>query len=95
MKQAIYPKRTQISLSVELKNLIQARGLILKESLSEYLRKAALIRMALEDVERKDLHLIAKSVVGSVDRKKSGWHDVKSASSWQRGIRRDENSHRS
>lgn len=93
MKKATYTKRTQISLSPELKQLIEIKGSILKESLSEYLRKSAILRMVLEDVEKKDLSLIAEAVVGKVRRKESGWKDIKDVSSWQRKIREDEDRH--
>lgn len=94
MNTAIYPVRTQISLSDDLKKLIARRGQRLNESLSEYLRKAAVIRMALEDIEVNDLKTIAKSVIGSVPRQDSGWRSVKDISSWQRQERRYENRHR-
>lgn len=94
MNTAIYPVRTQISLSDDLKKLIARRGQRLNESLSEYLRKAAVIRMALEDMEVSDLKTIAKSVIGSVPRQDSGWRNIKDISAWQRQERRHENRHR-
>lgn len=94
MNTAIYPIRTQISLSPGLKKLIGARGDRFNESLSEYLRKAALIRMALEDTEANDLKMIANSIVGSVSRQDSGWRNVKNISTWQRQERHDEDQHR-
>lgn len=94
MQTAIYPSRTQISLSPDLKRLIGARGDRLNESLSKYLRKAAVIRMALEDMETNDLKMIAKSVVDSVQRKDSGWQNIKDISAWQQQERRDEDRHR-
>ena len=95
MKTAIYPNRTQISLSNELKSLIEARGNLSNESLSGYLRKSALIRMALEDNEIQENALIAEAVVGKVDITKSGWSKIKNVSSWQRKERGHEESHRS
>lgn len=95
MRQKTYPKRTQISLSLELKRLIEAHGAAVAESLSEYLRKAAMLRMALEDVEKDDLKRVAMTVVGSVPKQRGGWSREKSASLWQRHTRRDENRHRS
>lgn len=94
MQTAIYPTRTQISLSDDLKKLIAGRSDRLNESLSEYLRKAAIIRMALEDMEANDLKTVAKSVVGSISRQDSGWRGIKDISAWQRQERRNENRHR-
>lgn len=94
MNTAIYPIRTQISLSPELKKLIEMRGAVLNEGLSEYLRRAAILRMAVEDVERNDLKLIAQTVVGSVPKSKSGWKNVKNIGEWQRKLRKNEDRHR-
>jgi len=94
MNGAVYPTRTQISLSPELKQLIAARGVVAAESLSEYLRKAALVRMALEDMETDELKLVAKAVIGRVAKSKGGWGRVKNISGWQREVRRDEDRHR-
>lgn len=94
MNTAIYPVRTQISLSDDLKKLIAVRGNRLNESLSEYLRKAAIIRMALEDMETGDLKAVAQSVVGGVSRRDSGWRSTKDISAWQRQERRHEDQHR-
>lgn len=94
MKQAIYSSRTQISLSPELKKLIESEGQLLKESLSEYLRKAAILRMVLDANKAKQLELVAEAVVGKVARNKSGWKDIKNISLWQSNLRKDESKHR-
>ena len=94
MNTAIYPIRTQISLSPELKILIEVRGAVLNEGLSEYLRRAAVLRMAVEDMERNDLKLIAQTVVGNVPKSKSGWKNVKNIGEWQRQLRKNEDRHR-
>ena len=94
MNTAIYPVRTQISLSPELKKLIETRGAALNEGLGKYLRRAAVLRMAVEDMERSDLKLIAETVVGSVPKSKSGWKNVKNIGEWQRKSRKDEDRHR-
>ena len=95
MKTAIHTKRTQISLSPKLKTLIQNQGSLYGESLSEYLRKAALLRLALEESYQKELELVAKAVVGSVPKEKSGWSKVKNIGKWQREERKNEETHRS
>lgn len=94
MNTAIYPVRTQISLSPELKKLIEMRGAVLNEGLSEYLRRAAVLRMAVDDIARNDLKLIAETVVGSVSKSKSGWKNVRNIGKWQRKLRKDEDQHR-
>ncbi|MBI2310167.1 hypothetical protein HYU89_04705 [Candidatus Collierbacteria bacterium] len=50
--------------------------------------------MAIEDVERNDLKLIAQTVIGSVPKSKSGWKNVKNIGEWQRKLRKDEDRHR-
>ena len=94
MNTAIYPIRTQISLSPELKKLIEVRGAVLNEGLSEYLRRAAVLRMAVEDMERNDLKLIAQTVVGNVPKSKSGWKNVKNIGELQSQLRKNEDRHR-
>ena len=93
MKPAIHTNRTQISLSPTLLALIKSRGKQFQESLSEYLRKAALIRMAIEDTETNNLEFIAESVVGKVSKSKSGWKNVKDISKWQSQQRAHEDKH--
>ncbi|MEK7064728.1 MAG: hypothetical protein AAB973_03935 [Patescibacteria group bacterium] len=94
MNTAIYPIRTQISLSTDLKRLIEASRTRLNESLSEYLRRAAILRMMLEDREKNDLQTVAMAVIGNVAKSKSGWNQVKNISSWQKQERRNEDRHR-
>lgn len=94
MKTVTNPLRTQISLSPALKKLIVERGSAQDESMSEYLRRAAIIRMALEENEVNDLKLIADAVVGKVSPKDSGWKGVKDIAAWQRRTRRYEDRHR-
>lgn len=95
MKQSIYSWRTQISLSPQLRKIIDTQRILSGESLSKYLRKAAVLRLALEEVEKKKLELIAETVVGKAPKARGGWKKVKSAVVWQRKERRNEASHRS
>lgn len=94
MKKSLYPQRTQISLSHHLKTTIEDRATIHGESLSEYLRKAAIIRMALDDIEITILKRVATAVIGKIPKHKSGWKDVSSLSLWQQGERHHESEHR-
>lgn len=94
MKTAIHTKRTQISLSPQLKALIKSQGSLYGESLSEYLRKAALLRLALEESAKKELELVAETVIGTVPKTKSGWKRIANISKWQRQERRNEEIHR-
>lgn len=94
MKTATTPIRTQISLSPALKQLIEAKEAVTGESLSKYLRKAALIRMLLEETERDDLKLVADAVVGTVRLQNSGWKDEQDIAAWQRRERKNEDRHR-
>jgi len=94
MKQAVCPNRTQISLSDDIKALIESRAFMRGESLSEYLRKAAVVRMALEDVDKADLALIADAVIGKIQKGNSGWKHVSDIGAWQKKEREYEDKHR-
>ena len=95
MNTAKYSARTQISLPAELKSLIEKEGGLQNESLSEYLRKSAILRMALTSNRKNELKTVASAVVGHAQKSKGGWKAVSNVSLWQRNGRRDENSHRS
>lgn len=94
MKPATTPIRTQISLSLALKQLIEAKEAVTGEGLSKYFRKAALIRLVLEETEQADLKLVADAVVGSVSLQNSGWKNERDIAEWQRKERRHEDRHR-
>lgn len=94
MKTATYSKRTQISLSPQLKAIIESEGTLLKESLSEYLRKAAILRLLLQEIEKDKLTLVAESVIGKTPKNKGGWKNIKNIVNWQRKQRQNENRHR-
>lgn len=95
MKHILYPNRTQISLSDDIKHRIEQRATLNNESLSEYIRKSALIRMALEDTEKNALKLVANAVIGKVQKQNSGWATTTNIADWQRKERISENDHRS
>ena len=95
MNKEKYAVRTQISLSPELKNLIEKESGLLNEGLSEYLRKSAILRMALKIRQENELAVVAEAVVGKVKKNKGGWKDVKDVKEWQRSQRRHEDTHRS
>lgn len=94
MKTATTPVRTQISLSSGLKKLIEAKEAVTGEGLSAYLRKAALIRMMLEETERDDLKRVADAVVGAITPQRSGWKNEQDIAAWQRNERQYEDRHR-
>lgn len=80
--------RTQISLTPEIKRAIEAKKRITGESMSEYLRKAALIRMMAEEEEKKELEMLAKSIIGSVSLKNHpNWNTKRKIQRWLKNIR--------
>lgn len=81
--------RTQISLTPSIKRAIEAKRRLTGESLSAYLRKAALIRLSLDDEEKKELKLLAKNFVGTLSWKKnhSNWKNKQSVKSWLNKLR--------
>ena len=80
--------RTQITLTSELKKLIEKKAKLKGESLSGYLRRAAMLQLRREAQEKKDLEELANKVIGSIDLEKhSYWKDKKSVNKWLRNLR--------
>lgn len=81
--------RTQISLTRAIKRAIEAKGRLLGESLSEYLRKAAVIRLFAEEEEKKELEMLARNFVGAGKNKKSNprWKNHAAVEKWRKKIR--------
>lgn len=83
--------RTQISLTRAIKKAIEVKARLLGESLSEYLRKAALIRLASEEEEEKELKTLARNFVGGTrwNKKQTHWATAKSVKKWKVAIRNE------
>lgn len=82
--------RTQISLTPDIKKAIEAKKRLTGESLSAYLRKAALMRLMKEEDEKKELELLAKSVVGSISlASHPEWRTKKKVQAWVRKLRNE------
>lgn len=81
--------RTQISLTRTIKKAIEVKARLFGESLSAYLRKAALIRLAMEEEEEKELKTLARNFVGGSpwNRKHANWATRKSVKEWNKKIR--------
>lgn len=80
--------RTQISLIPEIKKAIEAKKRLTGETLSAYLRKAALIHLVAEEEEKKELENLAKAVIGCVSLKQhSEWSTKRKVQSLLRKIR--------
>lgn len=81
--------RTQISLTRAIKKAVEVKARLLGESLSGYLRKAALIRLASEEEEEKELKALARNFVGgsSWDKNHINWTTKKSVKKWNRKVR--------
>ena len=80
--------RTQITLTKKIKQIIEKEASKKGESLSEYLRKAGLLRVIVEREEEKDMKKLAQQIVGSVDLKKHPeWRNKKKITKWLRGLR--------
>jgi len=61
--------RTQISLTTVLKKLIEDKASLRGESLSEYLRKAAMLKILLEEDEKEELEKLTDMVIGARPKK--------------------------
>lgn len=83
--------RTQISLTRTIKRAIEAKGRLLGESLSEYLRKAAVIRIMAEEEEDRELELLANNFVGAGKWEKThlNWKNKEAVETWRKKIRRE------
>lgn len=81
--------RTQISLTRAIKRAIEAKGRLLGESLSEYLRRAAVIRIMAEEEEERELTAVAKNFVGAAKWKKihPNWKNKAAVKTWRKKIR--------
>lgn len=78
--------RTQIYLPEDLKEEIDSARRFTGESLSDYLRKAALERTKKDKKRKVDLKKLAKEFTNGV--KKSGWEGI-DVLKWQREVRKD------
>ena len=82
--------RTQITLTKKIKSLVEEHAKAQNESLSEYLRKAALIRWLVEHNEREERKKIAQEVLGSIDiSQHPEWSTKERIYHWSRKIREE------
>jgi len=82
--------RTQILLPVDLRQMIDWDRQQRNESLSEYLRKAAQLRLAKERKRKVDLKQLAGQVIGGLDLSKyPEWINRKAVGQWQKELRRE------
>lgn len=80
-------QRTQIYLPSDLRQEIDKDRRERKESLAEYLRKAAEDRLLAKKKRKADLKKLA-DLLGSVSKEESGWKGI-NVMEWQREIRKD------
>lgn len=82
--------RTQITLTQSIKKAVEDIASDRGESLSEFLRKAALISIMLEKDKKESLSNLAKRVVGSLKNSSNpNWKDKESIYKWSRQIREE------
>ena len=82
--------RTQITLTKKIKEEVERRARKNGESMSEYLRKAAIVRINEEEKHKKHIDDIAKKVIGSINLKNHPeWSSKEKVYKWVREIRRD------
>ncbi|MBI2641596.1 hypothetical protein HYW87_03320 [Candidatus Roizmanbacteria bacterium] len=80
--------RTQITLTEKLKQLVEKKAVEKDISLSEYLRRAALVSLLVEGDEREELKRLADMVIGSVSSKKNPhWKNKRAVKKWVRDLR--------
>lgn len=82
--------RTQITLTKKLKQLVEEKAHLRGESLSEYLRRAALVTLLVEEDKKEERRRLAKIMIGSVNLKKNPqWSNKKKIRGWVRKLRRE------
>ncbi len=82
--------RAQVVLTSLLKRLIETQRRTTGETLSEYLRKAAILRILAEDEEHRELDTLANLLIGSVSLKKHPeWKTKAKVTSWVRKLRNE------
>lgn len=82
--------RTQILLTPELRKRIETQLKDKEESLSEYLRKAAFLRLEQEEKKRQNLRIIAQKLIGKLNLKKyPDWMSRDKILRWQRSLRQN------
>lgn len=82
--------RTQVMLTVALKRIIEAKRRLTNESMSQYLRRAALLRVMAEKEEEKRLNNLANLVVGSVDlNDHPEWKNKEKLNKWLKELRKE------
>jgi len=84
--------RSQVVLTVRLKQRIEAKRRLTGENLSQYLRKAALLRLTIEEKEKEKLEELAQLVVGSVSLENHPeWQTRKKLNKWLKELRQERN----
>jgi hypothetical protein len=82
--------RTQITLTENLKSLVTDMANERGESLSEYLRRAAIIKILLDKQEKEDLGILANSLIGSIKAENHpNWKTKADIYKWSRKIREE------
>ena len=81
--------RMQITLTAALKKAIEEETGAKQISVSEYLRRGAVLQLLLENQEKDDLKSLAAKVIGSVDLKKHPeWKSEKEINKWIKNLRK-------
>jgi len=82
--------RSQVVLTAALKRLIESKRRLTGETLSEYLRQAALLRLWAETEEEEDLDKLADLAVGSVSlTHHPEWQTKAKLQNWVRKMRQE------
>lgn len=82
--------RTQITLTENLRALVTEMASERGESLSEYLRRAAIIKILLDKQEKEDLGKVASSLIGSIKSSDHPeWETTEKVHKWVRELREE------
>jgi len=85
-----YSLRTQICLSQTLRQEIDKKRRLEKESLADYIRKSVAMRIIKEEREKSKREKIANEFIGSIPKDKyPEWSTMDKIIKWQREMRKD------
>lgn len=82
--------RTQITLTKTIKSVIEQKSAMLGISMSEYLRRAALVTALVDSEKEQDRTKLASAVLGSVNlQNHPEWKNKTSLKRWIRSLRNE------
>lgn len=84
------PVRTQITLTAKLKNMVEHQASLRRQSLSEYLRQATILKLYLDQQKTLDLTKLANNTIGNLRlNDHPNWKNKTKLKQWSKKIRQE------